>query len=427
LIEGPVTPRALVIGGGLSGMRAAISIAEHGFEVDLVERTSELGGNARNIYYTLEGLDVQKLVREIVESVRKNKLIHIHTNAQLTGVSGHAGSFETTIKTVASNQSPATRAQIELRHGAIIIATGAQEFKTDQYLYGKDPRIITQLELEKRLSDQRSPLTDYQTVVMIQCVGSREEARPYCSRVCCSQAIKNALKIKELNPATDIFILYRDIMAYGFKEEYYTKTREAGIIFCRYDLDQEPEVVVKEGKIEVSVIDKIINEKLMVYPDLLVLSVGIVPTENITLANILRVPLDKDGFFEEAECKFRPVEFGRDGLFLCGLAHSPRSIDESMLQADAAAGKAIMLLSKPRITSRRCIAEVNERWCAGCELCVGACPYDARRMDEEKRVVVVDEALCQGCGSCAMVCPSGATKLKGFRDKQIFSMVDAAI
>jgi heterodisulfide reductase subunit A len=454
LIEDSVTPRALVIGGGISGMRAAISIAEQGFEVDLVEKTSELGGTARDIYYTLEGLDVQELVREIVESVRKNELIHIHTNAQLRGISGHAGSFKTAIECRMQNAEcrsqnaeckiPNSEFRIpnltELEHGAIIMATGAQEFKTNQYLYGKDSRIITQLELEKRLSDQPrlltpgrsdggqgSPLTDQQTVVMIQCVGSREEARPYCSRVCCSQAIKNALKLKERNPATNIFILYRDVMVYGFKEEYYTKAREAGIIFCRYDLNQGPEVVIKEGKVKVSVIDKIINEKLMVYPDLLVLSVGIVPNENVALANILRVPLDKDGFFEEAECKFRPVEFARGGVFLCGLAHSPRLIGESMLQADAAAGKAIMLLSKPRITSRRCIAEVNERWCAGCELCVDACPYDARTMDEEKRVVVVDEALCQGCGSCAMVCPSGATKLKGFRDKQIFSMVDAAM
>lgn len=415
-----VVKRVLIIGAGLSGITAALSVAKLGFEVDLIERSSELGGNGRKIYYTLEGMDVQDFLKKRIEETKNNVLIHIYTNTELKKVTGYAGNFQVVLKI---NQS-------ELRsfsYGAIIVATGAKENQPREYSYGENKRIITQRELEELIFNKKININSYTSIVMIQCVGSREEPHLYCSRVCCSQAIKNALKIKEKNPRVNIYILYRDIMTYGFQEEYYTKAREAGVIFIRYNMNSKPQLKIDGNKLEVKVTDPILNKKMVINPDLVVLSVGMVPESNDSLAKILNVPLDEDGFFKEANVKFRPVEFLRDGIFVCGLAHSPRSIKESITQATAAAGKAAVLLSQENILSRKHIAEVNERWCSGCEICISSCPYEARVMDEQKKIARVIAILCRGCGVCAAVCPNGATKLKGYEDKQILSVIDAAI
>lgn len=420
LITDSVIKRILVVGAGSSGMTAALCIAEEGFEVDLIERSSELGGNAREIYYTLEGLNVQDFLKKRVEGVESNNLISIYKNTELEEVTGYAGNFQARLKIDQSNSKT-------FSYGAIIIATGARENQPKEYLYGQDKRIITQREMEKLIANEKVDINSQSSMVMIQCVGSREEPNLYCSRVCCSQAIKNALKIKKKNPRANIYILYRDIMTYGFQEEYYTKAREKGVVFIRYNVDDKPQLKLKGDKLEVKVRDPLLNEELIINPDLVVLSTGMIPEDNRSLTKILDVPLNEDGFFEEANVKFRPVEFLRDGIFICGLAHSPRSIKESITQANAAAIKVVMLLSQERMVSRRYIAEVNERWCRGCEVCISSCPYKARVMDEQKKIAKVIPTLCRGCGTCAAVCPNGATKLKGYEDKQIFSVIDAAI
>jgi len=420
LITDSVIKRVLVIGAGLSGMVAALSTAKQGFEVDLIEKSSELGGNAREIYWTLEGLDAQNFLKEKIKQIEENKLINIYKNTELEEVTGYAGNFKAVLKIDQSESKV-------VPYGAIIVATGAKENQPKEYLYGKDKRIITQREMEKLIADKKIDVNSQSSIVMIQCVGSREEPHLYCSRVCCSQAIKNALKIKEENPKANIYILYRDIMTYGFKEEYYTKAREMEISFIRYDVENKPHLEIKENKLEIRVTDPVLNEELVINPGLVVLSTGMIPEDNRSLAKVLDVPLNEDGFFEEANIKFRPVEFLRDGIFVCGLAHSPRSIEESIVQANAASAKAVILLSQERILSRRYIAEVNERWCSGCEVCISACPFKARVIDEGKKIAKVIPTLCRGCGICTTVCPNGATKLKGYENKQILSVVDAAI
>jgi heterodisulfide reductase subunit A len=264
---------------------------------------------------------------------------------------------------------------------------------------------------------------------MIQCVGSRCEERPYCSRVCCSEAIKNSLKLKEINPKVDIFVLYRDMRTYGFKEEYYKRAREAGVIFVRYDEDNKPEIVDSTGKkLRLQVSDPILKEDLCIDTDLLALSVATVPWgDNKKLAEMLKVPLNDDNFFLEAHVKLRPVEFATDGVFLCGLAHSPKFIEESIAQAQGAASRACTILNHEKILAEGIIASVNADICAGCGVCEALCPYSAIKVDEEEKVAKVNEALCKGCGTCCAACPSGAVQQRGFKGEQILSMVGAAL
>lgn len=405
----------LIIGGGISGVYAALNLAEQGFEVHLIEKEERLGGNARFLYTTIEGLDVQGLLKEMIEKVTDNPLVHIYTNTQLKETSGYVGNFVSKI----INKRQET---IEIKHGAIIVATGAQEYKPREYLYGQDPRIITQRELEQRLQNHSTnqPFS-HLTITMIQCVGSRNEEHPYCSRVCCSQAIKNALKIKELNPQARIFVLYRDIRTYGFYERYYTLARKNGIIFIKFQ--KEPEVELVQGSLQVRVWDEILRERIVLSPDLLVLSTGIVP-ENKDLSQILKLPLNSDGFFLEAHAKIKPVEFAQEGIFFCGTAHSPRHLKESIAQALAASIKTIALLNRKRVFSRVEIPRVTRKWCAGCSLCIQVCPYGARQFDEETRTVEVIDVVCQACGACVGVCPNKTSQQQVFETSQILSMIE---
>src|SRR3972149_10119868 len=334
---------ALVIGGGLSGMSAALEIAEKGYDVYLIEKEKKLGGNLQRIHFLFNGGKPQEQLDSLIERIKVNDKIHLYTDTKISNIEGFFGNFKTTIKKGSGKPS-------EIEHGVIIVATGAQEYKPTEYLYGKNEKVITQLQLEEWLSVngkqlvKQSPihqLTDCNTVVMIQCVGSRDDERPYCSRVCCSEAVKNALKIKEANPKTNVFILYRDIRTYGFKESYYSKARQMGVIFIRYDKDKKPEVVEKNGVLKVSLVDPILNRPVTINADLLVLSAGTIPhPENKDLAQMLKVPLDQDKFFLEAHMKLRPVDFATEGVFLCGLAHSAKSIEESITQACGAAARA---------------------------------------------------------------------------------------
>jgi heterodisulfide reductase subunit A-like polyferredoxin len=419
-----VTQKALVIGGGLAGMTSALAITDQGYDVYLVEKEKELGGNLKNIYWTPEGDDVQAYMRSIIEKVEKHPHITIYTNATIEKVDGYIGNYKTTLK----NGS----AKLTVEHGVVIVATGAIESKPKEYLYGTDTRVVTQLALEKQLAQG----TNYskKTIVMIQCVGSREKERPYCSRVCCTDAVKNALKIKENNPDAEVFILYRDMRTYGFREIYYEKARDKGIIFVRYDTDEKP--VVKKGKktLEVTVRDRILNERLLIHADVVVLSPAIIPRpENAKLAQQLKVPLNENGFFLEAHVKLRPVDFATEGFFLAGMAHSPKSISESITQAYAAASRALTILSKDKYETEAIIAEVNKDLCSGCGICETTCPYGAIEMvtelkdGKEVKVSHVIEGVCKGCGSCTAACPSGAIEQKGFKQNQISSMVQAAV
>lgn len=426
-----VKPKGLVIGGGLAGLSSSLALAEQGFEVFLVEREPQLGGNLHHIFYTLDGDDPQKLLQEMMERVENHKLIHIHKNAEIKRISGRVGSYKTSIEIghqkKKNDEKEGEKQLVEIGHGIIIVATGGAEYQPQEYLYGKEEKVITQRELEERVARGDRGLTSAKNIVMIQCVGSRDDRRPYCSRICCSQAMKNALAIKRINPSSNIFVLYRDIRTYGFKEKYYLKARDEGIIFIRYDLANKPTISAENGKLRAEINDPILDERILIEADLVVLSPGIVPHDCEGLAKLLNLPLTSQGFFAEANVKFCPVDFINDGIFLCGLAHSPRSIDESISQAEAAAARAATILSKDYLEAGEITASVKEKWCSGCEICILVCPYEARTIDEESRVAKVSGALCRGCGACAAACPNGASALRAFEKDQILSMVDAAL
>ncbi len=420
-ISFPVTSKGLVIGGGLSGMVAALNLAEQGFEVYLVEKEKKLGGNLSDIHYTLNGLNPQHFLKTVTEKIKENKLISVYLGAEVKEVSGYVGDFQTTVYCRG-------KGEIKIKHGTIILATGAGYYQPKEYSYGEDSRIIRQRELENKIVEDPEKITNYQNIVMIQCVGSRCQEREYCSRICCSQAIKNALRIKKINPKANIFILYKDIRTYGFKEKYYRQARGKGVLFFRYDDENKPRVTLDKGKLSISFRDGIINENLTVNADILVLSAGIVPGEdNDKLAKLLKVPLTEDKFFLEAHSKLRPLDFAAEGIFLCGLAHSPRFIEEAIYQAIGAAGRAAVLLSQENIEAKGIAVSVKEKWCIGCGKCVSICPYEAREIDEEKGVAKVKEVLCQGCGACVAVCPSGATLQPNFGKEKILGAVDALL
>jgi len=349
--------------------------------------------------------------------VEASPLVHVYTESEVTQFEGYAGSFEI----VLSGKDE----EVALQVGAVIVATGGREYKPGEYLYGQSDRIVTQNELEKKLD---SGGLDAGTVVMIQCVGSRNEERPYCSRICCGQALKNALRLKELNPEVQIYVFYRDLTSYGFMEEYYTRAREAGVIFVRYEPGREPEVKLEGETLKVEFTEPVLGERFMVEPDILALSPAVLPGEsNKEISRLLGLDLTAEGFFKEAEVKFRPVDFSKEGIYACGMALAPRNIGEVIADAQAAAQRAVTLLSREKLHPSAVVAEVNERWCTGCEVCIQACPYGARVKDKDKGVVVVREALCYGCGACVAACPSGAAKLRRFTDKQILSMIDAGV
>jgi heterodisulfide reductase subunit A-like polyferredoxin len=413
--------KCLVIGGGLAGMTAALSLAEQGFDSYIVEKEETLGGNLRNLRFSLSGYDPQLLLSETIQKVISNPRIKVFTDAEVVGLSGYVGNFKSTIRK--GNE------EVEVEHGAVIVATGASEYPASRrdYLYGENPHVITQNEFEKRLSRCGEDIRGLKSVVMIQCVGSRDDERPYCSRVCCGHAIKNALKLKELNPQAAVFVLYRDVRMYGFKERAYHEAREKGVVFLRYEDDKKPTVSEKEGKPIVEVTDAVLGERLLLEADYVVLSTGMVTAGNDELARVLKVPLTSDGFFLEAHAKIRPLDFATDGVYMCGLAHSPRYVEEAIAQANGAAIRAVTLLSKEKLVSRAEIVRVNEKICTGCGICVSVCPYDAREIDDETKKARILYVVCQGCGACAAACPNGATVQNVFEKAQILEMVDSAV
>lgn len=411
---------ALVIGGGIAGMTAALSIADHGFKVNLIEHSAELGGNLRWLHRTIDGNSPQELLEKTVSMVEKHPHIQVYKNARLMDCRGRVGHFSTVIE-------KADGVGETFEHGVVILATGAREAETKSYAYGESETIVTQKELEKKISEGAVDPADLKTVAMIQCVDSREEPRNYCSRVCCASALKNALYLKAQNPKIDVYILYRDMMTYGFLETYYTQARMAGVIFIQYEVNQKPQVTIRNGRPRVLVVDPILDRNLQLQPDLLVLATGIVPNDTREVTQRFGLETNEDGFFQEAESKWRPVDFIQEGIFMSGIAHSPRSIPESIATAEAAAQRALSILSSERLAAGNVVAEVRHTLCSCCERCISACPYGARWYDEDEEQIVVDELSCQGCGSCAAVCPNSASVLRGYRDQQMFEVIDAAL
>ena len=422
----PVNHSALVIGGGVAGMVSALTLAEQGFEIHLIERESELGGMARRIHYTIDNEDAQIFLADLIRRVKEHPKIRVYYNTWIVDAYGYVGNFTTEIMRYRG------RVIEKIDHGVTIIATGAQEYKPKEYLYGRDPRVLTQLELEEEIARGNPDIVGCDNLVMIQCVGSRNGERPYCSRVCCNQAIKNALKLKEIKPEMNIYIFYRDMRTYGFYEEYYQEARQKGVIFLRYDPEDKPEVRQerKDGRylIRVEGKDPVLGEKVAIDADILALGVAMVPPEEAReLAMLYKVPLNEDGFFLEAHVKLRPVDFATDGVFLCGLAHAPKSIEESIAQAKAAASRATTILSKDTVVAEGIVASVNEEICSGCGICEALCPYGAIAVNRERGVAEVNEALCKGCGTCCAACPSGAAQQRGFTSNQLVSMIGAAL
>ncbi|MGB2581187.1 MAG: CoB--CoM heterodisulfide reductase iron-sulfur subunit A family protein [Thermoplasmata archaeon] len=413
----PVTPAALVIGGGLSGMTAALEIAKAGYEVHLVEKEKELGGHMKRIHHTLAGVNPQETLAKLNEDLQDHKNITIHLGETVEEVRGYIGNFESTLK-----------GGEEIKHGAVVVASGAVEYEPKEYLCGQHPKVIKQTDLGDMLANGK---LDAKTVAIIQCVGSRNEEHPNCSRICCSTAMANALKIREEHPETSVYILFRDIRTFGFAEENYNEAARQGVTFLRYDPEAPPRVRADGDSLVVEVDEQFIEETITIRPDYVVLNAAVHPNpDNKDLAQKLKVPQNKEGFFLEAHMKLRPVDFATDGIFLCGLAHSPRLIDESISQALAAAAKVNTVLSKPFIEAEGVVSVVDEDKCIGCGRCEELCEYGAPRLEEVSPGVFkskVNEALCKGCGSCVVECCSRAIRSKHFRSDQIITMIEAAL
>jgi len=416
----PVIPRGLVIGGGLAGMTAALALADQGFTCYLLEKNEELGGNLLGLHSTLRKNDPQQLLRETVEKVRNHPRIEVHTSTQIQEVSGYIGNFRTVIRSNEKNE--------ELSHGVIIVASGAQEYSPEEYLHGRHKAVLSQKALGEKLAKGDYELTETDTVVMIQCVGSRTRERPYCSKICCGAAMKNALTIKELHPSSNIFVLYKDIRTYGLNEEFYNQAREQGVIFIRYDDDKKPLVSEENGRLQVVAHDTLLGESIVISPSMVVLSTAVVPGNNEEISRLLKLTLNSDGFFQEAHVKLRPVDFATDGIFVCGLAHSPKPIDESLCQAHAAATRASIPLVRGYVTVEPIVSSVDPDKCFGCGICEYLCPYNSievvtTEIGDRARTI---SASCKGCGICASKCPRQAITMGKFTFEQILSQIAAS-
>jgi len=414
-----VEKKGLVVGGGVAGMTASLRLAERGYEVFLVEKEKEPGGNLRGSYYTLKGSDPQLLLNDLIQKVKSSPLIHLYSETEVSGCERKNGRYQTKIRYPGGEEI--------LDHGVIILATGGKEVTPKEYLYGEDPGVMTQKELEKMIHFRDSGLKDLRSVVMIQCVGSRDEEHPYCSRICCSQAIKNALRLKEEAPELNIYILYRDVRTYGFYETYYQEARGKGVIFIRYDPENKPKVISRNKRLSVLVFDPVIGNQVTLPADRVILSAGIEPHDHRGLAKIFDVELTSDGFFMEANPKSAPLDSVDRGKFFCGLCHSPNFIEDSISQGNAAAARAETILSKERMEEKAYRAYVIKRLCCGCGLCVTVCPYEARELNEEEGKAEVIDSLCQGCGNCVIACRNGASQQQNFEKGLNMAVLDAAI
>ncbi len=420
----PINQTALVVGGGIGGMRAALSLADRGVPVHLVEKGPHLGGYLGNqVEHTVDGLAPVAMASDMKLKVFESRNITVHLNCEVEETVGTLGAFESKLSFKDTGEST------YLHHGAAILATGGREGATTEYGYGLSETVLTQAELKQGLASGSIDVGEIESVVMIQCVGSRQkEGRPYCSRICCMGAIGNALKIKEMNPDARVIILYRDVMTYGFYEQFYSMARAAGIIFMNYGLDSKPEVEMVEGKPVVEFTDPILNMDMELPADLLVLSTGVDPDEsNARLAEAFKISLTDDGFLAEADSKWRPVEFQKIGLYLAGTAHSPMPLPDVIIQAEAAAQKAYAYLSGREVHTASVTSRVKDALCIRCQRCVSICPYGARSYNAVDKCIDVDGAACQACGACAAECQNNAAEVAAWSDKQLMAVIDAQL
>jgi heterodisulfide reductase subunit A len=417
-----VDQTGLVIGGGLSGMTAALALANQGFKVHIIEQAERLGGTLRDIHYTLEHNNITGFTDALIKQVEKHHNINLYLGTEIVSVAGHIGKFKMTL---AKNGR-----KFDVPSGTIIIATGARQAQTTEFMYGRSDRVLTQIELEKQLHDNTYPAKG-QNVVMIQCVGSRNEVHPYCSRICCSMAVKNALTIKKHDPDANVYVLYRDVRTYGFREIYYKQARQAGVVFIRYTPDEPPAVslsnppqITNNNGLVVTVNSPDLPEAIAIEADNVVLSTGIEADieNNKRIADMLKVPLNADGFYVEAHMKLRPVDFATEGIFLCGLAHSPKFIDENISQARAAAARAATVLSKTHLDVSAQVSYVDQAKCISCMTCVHTCPYSAPFCNKDGKGQI-EAAKCMGCGICVSECPARAIQLHHFETDQFNVMM----
>jgi heterodisulfide reductase subunit A len=414
-----INPAALVVGGGISGMSAAKNMAQQGYHTYLIEKEGVLGGQARSLYQTWRSEDVQQHLAKLIQEIQSNPKIDVYLNTDLKQVEGFVGNFKSTIQTNGKERV--------LEHGIAIIATGASELKPDQYLYGKDPRVLTSLELDQRLINKDPALGKLRSAVFIQCVGSRIKERPYCSKVCCTHSVLSALKLKEINPEMDVFIVYRDMRTYGLREDLYREARSKGVIFIRYDDRKELKVNQDRDDLQVLFTSYVLGREMEIRPDLLVLATAIVTPKENPVAKLIKVPVNMDGFFVEAHVKLRPIDFATDGVFVCGLAHSPKPIDESIAHGLGASARAVTLLSQKEMFGNAIVAFIDPESCVGCQGCLKVCPYEAIRYLEDREICEINEVICKGCGACAATCPSASAQLKRFTSKQIYAQIEKAM
>ena len=414
-----INQNALVIGGGISGISAAKNLAAQGYHTYLIEKGDALGGQARNIYQTWRGEDVQRHLSKLVQEVQSNPKIDIFLNAELKQAEGFVGNFKSTIQTNGSEKV--------LEHGIAIIATGASELKPDQHLYGQDPRVLTSLELDRKLIHGDASLKHIRSVAFIQCVGSRIKERPYCSKVCCTHSVLSALKLKEINPEMDVFIIYRDMRTYGLREDIYREARAKGVIFIRYDDRKELKTTRDQKDLQVLFTGYVLKREMEIRPDLLVLATAIVTPKENPVAKLFKVPVNNDGFFVEAHVKLRPIDFATDGVFVCGLAHSPKPIDESIAHGLGASARSVTLLSQKTMFGNAITARIDSETCVGCQGCLNVCPYEAIQYLEDRKICEINEVICKGCGACAATCPSASAQLKRFTSRQIYVQIEKAL
>ena len=417
-IDVPLTHAAVVIGGGVAGMTTANALGDMGHETHLIERTGKLGGLVLELGDTIKGNDPTELVKQLEQRLVDNPNVKIHLEAELADFHGFIGNFASIIKEQDGKRTP-------VDHGVVVVATGSREDRPELYGLGESPKVVTGLELERMLKDDDPALKDVKSVGFVLCAGSLDEVHPYCSRTCCQQNIKNAIRLKEQDPRRPVYVWFKEVRTFGLLEEYYTKARELGVIFTRYDNDTLPQVSAN-GSVSVAYRDPYLRRDVEMPLDLLVLATAAVPAEGGSeLSKLLKVPLTADGFYLEAHVKLRPVDFGSEGIFLCGSAHYPKGIEEAISQGYAAAGRAAGILAKPVIKAGGVVAEVDEEKCAACLTCVRICPYEVPIIDPETKKAKIEAAACQGCGICVSECPVKAITLHHYTDAQIFAKEEA--
>ncbi len=423
-MEVPVVGRSLVIGGGVAGMSAALGLADQGYDTVLVEHSGELGGNAKNLHTTARGEPIRPMLDKMIRDVQNHPKIDALTNARVLNATGSVGHFESDIEAGGETR--------RISYGAAVLATGASESVPDEYRYGTDDRVYTHLGFDRLMTETPEKAAAAGSAVFIQCVGSRDEKRPWCSRLCCTHSVKAALDLKEKNPEMDVFILYRDMRTYGLNEDLYTRARNAGVLFIRYDLENKPQVAAEGDDLIVRVFDPVSRKKIAIDTDLLILAAAVVPNNVEELVNIYRCATNQDGFLNEAHPKLRPVDMAADGLFVAGIGAYPKPIGESISQAQAAASRAGAILAQPVMHLDAIKSHVTQ-YCDGCAICLDACPYDAisitthAQNGRTAKRVETDKALCKGCGICQAACPKGGILVHGFTIEQLQAQVHAAL